>query len=528
MSDQFPPQHDPSEPEYLGPGSTAGPADSDPQKGRRWSVVAAGAAGVVLAAGAGAWGVAQLLSGGDAPASAVPSIAVAYLSMDLDPSAPQKIEALRMLKKFPALDKELGLDARDDLRRWMFERSQDDGLCLEVDYARDIEPWLGDRMAIAAVPDNDAPLAPLLAVQVSDREAARAGVNALEQCEKNADGPKASGVAFVGDYMLLTERQDDADALAKAAEAASLEDDPAFSTWMDRLGDPGFITAYVSAEGPRLMADAGSAQGTADLGGMRTLWKDFEGMAGVVRFSDGTIESEFAAGGLPAGTAGAEATGPSLASLPDTTAAAFTTSLPNNWLRNYVNSLSSLALGSGEKPEELWAEMEAGTGLSLPEDIETMFGRGVSLSLDSSADLGKLTGSPDVPTLPVALRISGDPGEITRVIDVLRARFGPMADSIIVESGDGLVVVGLQQEYVDTLVAGDGGLGETEAFTAVIPDADRASAAFYVDFDAGGWLDKLAADNTEAATNLKPLDALGMSAWEDDGVQYGRFRLGIE
>ncbi len=527
MSDQFPPPSIPSEPEYLGPLGPAGPSEPEGRPRRRWAVVAAGAAGVVLAAGAGAWGVAQLLSSGDAPATAVPSIAVAYLSMDLDPSAPQKIEALRMLKKFPALDKELGLDARDDLRRWMFERSQDDGLCLEVDYARDIEPWLGDRIAVAAVPDNDAPLAPLLAVHVRDRDAATAGVKALEKCQMSADGSVTSGIAFVGDYMLLTEKQDDADAFAKAAEAAPLEDDPAFSTWMDRLGDPGFITAYVSAEGPRLMADAGSAQGTADLGSMRTLWKDFEGMAGVVRFSDGTIEAEFAAEGLPAGTAGTESTGPSLASLPDTTAAAFTTSLPKNWLRGYVDSFGS-ALGSGEKPEQFWAEMEAGTGLSLPEDIETMFGRGVSLSLDASADLGKLTGSSEVPSLPLALRISGDTGEITRVIDVLRAQFGPMADSIIVESGDGLVVVGLQQEYVDRLVAGDGGLGQSDAFTAVIPDADRATAAFYVDFDAGGWLDKLAADHAKVAANLKPLDALGMSAWEDDGVQYGRFRLGIE
>ena len=237
MSDPNPLSSSDAQPEYL--GSAADQTGSAPRPPRRWGVVAAVAGGVALAAGVGGWGVAQLLAGGAGPASAVPSIAVAYLSVDLDPSATQKIEALRMLKKFPAIDEQLDLGVRDDLRRWVFERLQEDDLCPGLDYARDVEPWLGDRMAVAAVPDDDAPLAPLLVVQVSDREAASRGVTALQGCQDGKGADQPAGVAFVGDYMLLTQEQDDADALAKAAEAAPLEEDAAYTDLDGQAGRAG-------------------------------------------------------------------------------------------------------------------------------------------------------------------------------------------------------------------------------------------------------------------------------------------------
>ncbi|MEZ5192869.1 MAG: hypothetical protein R2734_10330 [Nocardioides sp.] len=37
------------------------------------------------------------------------------MSVDFDPSASQKIEAVKTLNKFPALKKELGLDPQDDI-----------------------------------------------------------------------------------------------------------------------------------------------------------------------------------------------------------------------------------------------------------------------------------------------------------------------------------------------------------------------------------------------------------------------------
>ena len=569
MPDQFPPSPYDPEPEYL--GASPEPESTGNRPTRKWGVLAGGAAGVVLAAGVGTWGVAALMSGGSSPATAVPAIAVGYVSIDLDPSATQKIEALRMLKKFPAIDKELDLGIRDDLRRWVFEQMQDEDLCPGLDYTKDVEPWLGDRLAVAAVPDDDAPLAPLLVVQVSDSDAAARGVTALQECgdvkdgRNGGDASRPAGVAFVGDYMLVTQEQDDADALAKAAEAAPLQDDPVFADWMDRVGDPGVVTAYASKEAPRLMAAMGEHEaekmreqwvdemphdGMDGMDGMhgtegmvieppmgmygsmfgaygemsRALWKDFGGMAGVLRFEGGSMEAEVVAKGLPAGVASTdEPTGPALGDLPETTALAMTVSLPDGWLQGYLDTLEGI-LGSGE-PDGLWSEVERDTGLALPEDIEALLGDGVSVSIDASADLDAAMESMEVPQVPVALRISGDPAEITRVLDILTAQLGPDGDLVIVEQSEGLVVVGLKQEYVDSLLGG-GTLGELDAFRSVVPEADRAVGALFVNFDAGsGWLDTLADEDLKAAANLAPLDALGISSWRDGDIQHGLVRL---
>src|SRR3954462_8255466 len=107
-----------SEPEHLGPGAPQG--ESAP-RGRRTGIVATAAVAVVAALGAGAYGVAQLMSGGASPATAVPADAVGYVSLDLDPSAAQKIEAIKIFRKFPALRHQLKIGSRDDLRRSLFK-----------------------------------------------------------------------------------------------------------------------------------------------------------------------------------------------------------------------------------------------------------------------------------------------------------------------------------------------------------------------------------------------------------------------
>jgi hypothetical protein len=72
-----------------------------------------------------------------------------------------------------------------------------------------------------------------------------------------------------------------------------------------------------------------------------------------------------------------------------------------------------------------------------------------------------------------------------------------------------------------------------ESFTAVVPEADRATSALFVGFDiepstgsgGAGWLAGLAGDDAEARANLEPLDALGISSWRDGDVQHGLLRL---
>jgi hypothetical protein len=504
---------------------------------------------------------------------------VGYVSVDLDPNATQKVEAFRIFDKFPALRKELDLQDTDDLRRWIFERVQEDGACADLDYASDVEPWIGERVAVAAVPGEDRELTPMVALQVSDVDAGRSGLEALAACEgPGGDGSdaggKATGLAFVGDYAVVTETQAIAERIAADAEQAPLTDDEQFQQITAAAGDPGIITVYASAEAPGYLMDlqeslmgpmmgpfsgpmAGTETATGSAGAeelaaqatgtsagaagavtaadeddpmsdrMREMYADFEGMAGVVRFRDGAVEAEFSARGLPvtfpAGTAGA---GDAVGALPAETGAAVSVSLPDGWLQDYLEQMAAMS-GEEVSVEEGMAELEKMTGLSLPEDLETLLGDNVTVALGASADFEALAGSEDLSGLPAGIRVSGNPDEIIPIVEKLRAAVGPAADQLVVESGDGVVAFGFSRDYVQSLLT-EGGLGDVEAFSGVVPSPDDAASVVFVNFDAGdGWIERLAGDaDPQAGENIAPLDALGISGSTDsDGSQHGLFRL---
>lgn len=531
MSDQ---QNGLPEPEYLG-GAAEPTEPDDTRSGPRWGLVAGAGIGVVAVVAAGGFGLAQLLSGSGSPADAVPANALAYASIDLDPSASQKIEAIQMMQKFPALKEELGLDARDDVRRWFFEDVVEGG-CQGFSYDTDVAPWVGDRLAVAAMPDQGSTVAPLVALQVSDQDAAEQGLRKL--ADTCGDGEEV-GVAFTGDYAVLTEKQADAESFAAAAEASPLSEDDDYTAWTDRIGDPGVVNGYVSADAPARLMDLAAGEDVAPKGvaqDMVELYRDFEGAAGTLRFDDGRLELTVATKGLPGGVAPVDAgRAPALGELPASTAAALAVSFPEDWLEDYLQSMGDLLGGGGPgaDPDAFVEEIESATGLALPEDVETLLGDGVRLSLDSSFDPGAFTSS-DVPELPLGLRIHGDAAEIDRVVDKLLQQVPPRErDALKRASGDGYVVLGLDQAYVDGLAAGGGDLADDPSFQAVVPEADRASSALFVSFDAGDWSTRLAEEmfggDAEAEANLAPLDALGISSWlGDDQVQYGSFVLSTD
>jgi len=525
--------NDPGQPEYLGPAAPGGTTDEgSTHRGRRAGIVAAAAVAVVAAIGAGTYGLVQLMSGGESAASAVPAGALGFVSIDLDPSASQKIEAIKILHKFPALKKEAKIGSRDDVRRAVFDEIVKSGDCSGVDYDKDVKPWIGQRLGVAAMPDEKDVVAPLVVVQVSDQAKAKAGFAKLATCADEQDSSDTGGVSFAGDYMLIAPTQKAADAMAKDASSATLADDKDYLTWMDRAGDPGIVTMYAAPDAGNAIIEGLRRDGSAQPDQTRQLesmLKDFRGAAGVIRFADGAVEAEVTTKGLPqrigAVTGGA---GPDVRTLPRTTAAAVSLAFRDGWLDDFVTSTRD---GVGADTfDDFVTQGERATGLSLPDDIEKVLGDGATLSIDASADLKALTTAPDPTTVPAGIRISGDPAEITPLFDKLKRAAGPDADIVTVRSGDGVVVLGIDNDYVDTLLK-KGDLGSVEAFKNVIPQADRATGALYVNFDAGdGWADNLADlisdGDAEVKENVKPLDALGVSSWQDDAkAQHGLLRL---
>lgn len=520
--------NDPGQPEYL--GSEAPGADSvQPASHRRRRGVLAGVAvGVLAAVGVGTYGVLQLMSSGSAPASAVPAGAIGYLSVDLDPSAAQKIEAFKILRKFPALKSQLKLGGGDDLRSTFFRQVvQSNGDCPKLTYARDVEPWLGNRVAVAAVPGAGKRVLPLVALQVTDLAKATAGVRAIADC--SGDNVKL-GVSSVGDYLLLTEKQADADRMAADAKTATLEDDADFTTWMGRAGDPGIVTMYASKDAPAAIERAAGGRSAAlpKAGRSKQLasaFTGFEGAVGVVRFHDGAIEVEFSSKGAGSTLKAAPTT--DVASLPATTAAALAVGLPDGWLDS---SLGGLKSAIGPDYDAMLRQGEQMTGLQLPGDVATLFGQSLSVSVDSGADLAALSKGPDPSTVPAGIRIRGDAAKITAIIDKLKKAAGPGSGIVRTGSSGDLVAVGADPAYVASLLK-QGDLGSQSEFTSVVPQASRATSVLYVNFDAGsGWSEKIADlisdKDPKVRANVAPLSAFGASAWVDGShLQHALLRL---
>src|SRR5699024_6619563 len=101
----------------------------------------------------------------------------------------------------------VGLETDDDLRREIFDMMQEDGVCPDLDYGADIEPWLGDRAAVAMLEPGAEE--PVFVVQVTDRDAATEGMEALVNCgnDQGETSEEVGGYAFLGDWVVLAQSE---------------------------------------------------------------------------------------------------------------------------------------------------------------------------------------------------------------------------------------------------------------------------------------------------------------------------------
>lgn len=497
------------EPEFLRGGTSA----STPRSGRGRAVGLG--IGAVVAAGAiaaGTWGVSKLSGGGPGAAQVLPAGALAYASVDLDPSAGQKIEAYQTLRKFPALKEQLDLDSHDDLRKALVQALLDDDCGLT--YSEDFEPWLGDKAGVALVKADSSDQAepqPVVAIESTDDDKAVDGVRHIfESCAPEEE----FGVSSLDGYVLVGPSQQVVDDARTAAEHKPLSEDGAFNDQVDKLGDPGIVSFYVAKEAAGELAQA-AQESTAGLvgdagamaGGLDDLADSFGGAAGTLRFNDGGLEFEAVA--TSADLAG-QGTATTVGNLPDTTVAALGVGFSDEQLAKVTGRLGKGGLNGATE------QFEQETGVPLDEAINTLLGGGLVLALDGTSDFTHLDNGPE--GLKAGLRISGDPDKITDLLSGMLGRLGGL-DGLVTESSQDAVAVGFDQAYLKELLAG-GDLGSTDAFTAAVPHAGTASGVLYLDTDGtNDWLVELAKSGDPAGQrtvdNLAPLSSFGVSAWTD-------------
>lgn len=558
-------------PEYLEQGGGA-PMPRRSGSGRKKGLIAGGALvglGAVVVGGFFAWGA--FFGTGPQPAEALPAGTLGYVSVDLDPSGSQKIEALRTLRKFPAFRDEIGLDTDDDIREKIFDEAQSSEACEGLDYADDVEPWLGDRFAVAAVDLGEETPTPVLVVQVKDAGQAEDGLQTLSECAGGdpEGGEDLGGWSIDGDWAVVAETDDIAQQVADDAAESPLSDDEDFTKWTGEAGDPGILTAYAAPEAGAMLAEqaGGFPLGGADVscvapstppdlgsddpfddGGfteecldgvyapsfvpeeLTELLEDFEGAAISVRFDDGALEIETASSlsflGLDQLTA-SDSADEVIGTLPQETAAAFGVGFEEGWVDELIDYAAQFA-GEEMDVDEIIAMAEAESGLSIPEDVETLAGDAAAISVGSDFDPETFFESSDGSDVPVGVKIKGDPEDIQGVLDKIVAN-GNISeeDAAILETdSDGdFVAFGPNADYRDELLE-DGDLGGTDTYQDVIRESGDAGSILFVNFDAGdGWLANLAGGDPMIEENLKPLSGLGLSGWQDDGVGHTVFRV---
>ena len=202
------------------------------------------AAGLVLVilAGVGAVVWWRMKFVGPQPAERMPSNLAAYVAIDLAPSARQQARLLALADKLPNLGQLAGRDLLSPAK--IFDAVT--GGSNRIDFARDIQPWLGVRVGVGVWGDErDGPRA-IIAAASTDDAAARAGLTRL----RDSLGPEADlGFVVENGVALIVLAEDSAQAVAQTARdeavAHPFSESPGFQQARRWLGDDQVVVVWV-------------------------------------------------------------------------------------------------------------------------------------------------------------------------------------------------------------------------------------------------------------------------------------------
>lgn len=502
-------------------------------RGRRGAVaVVASVVAVVLIAGGGYASWQFFAGGGPRPAEVLPATTFALATIDLDPSGGQKVEAIKALRKFPSWKKRTGITPDSDVIKAIFEEATKDGPCKALDYEKDVKPWIGSRAGLGGVLLGDGKVAPVMALQVKDPDQAKAGFGRLVECgEPTGDD---FGFTVTADYVIASDSTTHAEAIAAAGKDRPLSETGDFQRWTEEVGGPGIMNAYVGPKSVEILTE-NLGSGLEDLTGgdpatekqLAEALKNFKGAAAGLKFNDGGLELAFAGGG--AADEKARTVGEDVGDLPKDTAAVFALAVPDKQLEQLKASGDD-----GDSLLSMGKRFTDGTGLELPDDLITLLGDSLSLSVggDAPASLEDVSSLAD---LPIGVLLHGDDAKIQDVITRVETGVGAKLSDLpaTLAARDGKVAIASNDGYADDLLA-DGSLAESEDYKSVITHADDAQAVIYLSFQ-NKWMDALDdsgavedKDAKEVAANIAVLRALGISAWSEGSTGHGLLRLSLK
>lgn len=494
----------------------AGSDTGHPRRSSKMPLVATGAAVAALLAGTGVFLGVKLTSSGAQPDTVLPGNTIAYARIDLDPSAGQKIGAFRLVDKLPAMKDSL---SKGNPKKAFFEQLKKTDSLRDLDYDRDIAPWLGDRFALAVVPNKDGSKAfPVTAVAVTDEAKARETVDRIAKRarEKAKEVDRStSGLSPVDatqetthvlrDGFLLTMPAPEKDSIVAAIESGSLAKKQNHVDDMKALGDPGVASAWFDPKPFKQLLPP-----EFDRGGKTSSNLDsINSTAVAVRVSADHLEIASTAK-APDGKTLPPAL-KDVTTLPGETAVLFSTSgISENLAKVWQPMLDSASVTMPTLPQSI-TDAEKRLGISLPGDLQTVLGRQAEMVLAASAFDGNQSG--------LGLRTAPD---LAKAEDVLSRINASGQTRIAHESKDGYLILGTPDQR--KALTEKGNLGERPSFTKAMSRLDTANSALYLDLDKfeDRYLSKVPDDSREL---VRAMSAVGWTSGTADGRQVSTLRL---
>ena len=498
--------------------SSDGGVVQTPPRRRRTSLIAGIAALAVLAAGGAGYAAFSALNGGGSqPEDVLPSSTIAFVKVDLDPSAGQKLELYKLLQKFP---QSAQLHASDtDFGDWLVRRLVESGSgATALSYATDVKPWLGKRFAVAAVPGTTGAgsVDAVIVLQESDDKAAAAALAKI----KHASGSGAFDYAFADGYVVVAPGSADAAHRAVAAAATSpLAKDQQFVSDVATLRSDEVVTGWadaakVGALFKKQLAAATAAGGsTGALGVLGGAGGGLGGLGGLGSLIDNSYHGRLVLG-LHAADGAIELQAESLGGKPspavpavrglDHTASdavgvvaisGVDTRLDAEW-----KQLSAIGLY-----QNLFTQLHRSMGLDLPGDLKTLLGSELDVSV--GGDLGQS------PTF-VAAATTGDPAAAKAVLDkILKGSGAPQG--VVGERATGDVFyVGSTQSAVDA-AGSTHVISQDPLFGQAVGDPNGAQLVGFVDLTKVWAAVGASALSTPSQKEAEHLAAVGFTAQQD-------------
>ncbi|MBO2529637.1 acyltransferase [Thermobifida fusca] len=439
----------------------SGPGGPPPRKKPVWLIPLSIVLAVALIGG-GVWASVALVNnlfGGAQPESVLPRSSAVFAKLDLKPTGQQWASYAQFYERLPDTLKDEFESAEDDFGEELFEELFPN---VELDYASEVEPWLGQRFGVAVWAGNEEPLY-AIALAVEDEELAEETLTRIQSEDDTLFFEVVDG------FAILTDSQDALnDRRFLVENEGTLEDNEDFADDISDIGR-GIATAWIDygaiVHNEVLAADA-------DLEDLAELGQVTGRLVAVVRMESKYLEfqANLVNAALDGNTIFAESvpTGgiTALHDLPDNSVIA----LGGDGLDAVAQAFWEANQGSIESSED-YEEFDSAMrelGVRLPADFHKLLGTKTAFGMTDLEGLDYF-GYSDI---PFELRLTGaDSALWDELVSPMSTGFGP-SPSVTTDGDTTVISMGS---------AGTGRLGDDPVFQETMSGLEKAHLALYMD-----------------------------------------------